>query len=142
MPHCRSPTMDDSSLPPLSFALIEARIDAMTEGPSAYLDTPRWAAALNLIGAGGAILGLLASVIVYFLEPQVWMAVMAYSGLAVMCCACAVPFVRSLWVLWRHFSRSTISIVEQMDHDRGVFAERGDRKSMTFVTPIPIRHPA
>lgn len=123
MPRHMAPMMDESSLLPLSFALIEARIAAMPEGPSAYLNTPHWAAALNMIGAGGATLGLLPSIFVYFLEPQLWMAVMAYSGLAVMCGACAVPFVRSLWVLWRHFSRPTMSIIEQMDHDRGQFIE-------------------
>jgi len=115
--------MDDSSLPALSFSLIEARIEAMPEGPSAELTTPRWAAVLNLIGAGGAIVGLLPSVFVHFVEPRPWMAVMALSGLAVMACACAVPFARSLWILLRHMSRNTKSTIEQMDHDRVVFGE-------------------
>jgi len=123
MPHSKSPTIDESSLPALSFALIEARIAAMPEGTSAYLDTPRWAAALYLIGAGGAIVGLLPSVFEHFLEPGHWMAVMSQSGLAVMACACAVPFARSLWILWRHMSRNTKFTIEQMDHDRVVFGE-------------------
>ena len=51
--------MDDTSLPPLSFTAIEARIQEMPDGPIAALNTPRRAVALNLIGAGGAIIGLL-----------------------------------------------------------------------------------
>lgn len=115
--------MDDTALPPLSFAAIEARIASMPEGPISTLNTPAWATALNLIGAGGAILGLLPSVLVAVLSPQPWMAVMAMSGLAVMVVACAPPFVRSVWVLGRQFRHATAGFIEQMDHEREVFAE-------------------
>jgi len=115
--------MDDSSLPPLSFALMEARIEAMPEGPSADLDTPRWAMALNLIGAGGAIVGLIPSVLVHVMQPQLWMVTMAYSGMTVMAAACVVPFVRSVWVLGRQFVRGRAGFIEQMDHDREAVGE-------------------
>jgi hypothetical protein len=51
--------MGDTSLPTLRFAAIEARIHEMPDSPIAALNTPRWAVALNLIRAGGAIIGLL-----------------------------------------------------------------------------------
>lgn len=115
--------MDDTALPPLSFAAIEARIASMPEGPISVLNTPAWATALNLIGAGGAILGLLPSVLVVLLPPQGWMMVMAESGLAVMLVACAVPFVRYVWLLAQQFRRGTDGFIEQMDHERETFAE-------------------
>lgn len=115
--------MDDTSLPPLSFTAIEARIHEMPDGPIAALNTPRWAVALNLIGAGGAIIGLLPSLLMRVLPPQEWMAMLPLSGAAVMVGACALPFVRSVWMLVRQFSRPTKSIVEQMDHDREVMGE-------------------
>lgn len=115
--------MEDTALPPLSFAAIEARIASMPEGPNAALNTPRWAMVLNLIGAGGAILGLLPSVLVRVMQPQEWMVAMAYSGMAVMAAACIAPFVHSVWVLGRQFVRGTAEFIEQMDHDREVFDE-------------------
>ena len=113
--------MDDSSLPPLSFAVIEARIEAMPEGPVSILDTPRWMVVLYAIGAIGAFFGLLPSLLVQVWEPRPWMASMARIGLVVMCCACALPFMRSVWMLALQFLRFKKSTIEQMDHDRETF---------------------
>lgn len=48
---------------------------------------------------------------------------MARGGLVAMCCAVALPFLRTVWTLTTqmlHFRKFTI---EQMDHDRSVFGE-------------------
>ena len=65
----------------LSFAAIERRIQAMPDGPSAVLNTPRWLAPLNTVGTAGIIVDTLPSVLVYFLTQASWMVVMAYLGL-------------------------------------------------------------
>lgn len=115
--------MDDQSLPPLTFAAIEARIEAMSEGPVSNLATPQWVISLYAIGAVAAVFGMLPSLLMHIWEPRAWMALMARGGVVVMCCACALPFLRSVWTLLTqmlHFRKSTI---EQMDHDRVIFGE-------------------
>ncbi|MBO9663402.1 hypothetical protein [Dokdonella sp.] len=110
--------MDDSSLPPLTFAVIEARIQAMPEGPVSLLDTPRWAVVLYAIGVVAAFFGILPSLLMQFWEPRPWMAWMARGGLVVMCGTCALPALQSMWALLTHMLRFKKSMIEQMDHDR------------------------
>lgn len=110
--------MDGESLPPLTFAAIEARIEAMPDGPVSMLDTPRWAIVLYVIGAVAAVFGLLPSLLEHIWEPRPWMVLMTRGGLVVMCCACALPFLRSVWTLVTQMLRFNKSMIEQMDHDR------------------------
>jgi hypothetical protein len=115
--------MDAQSLPPLTFAAIEARIQAAPDGPASALDTPRWVFVLYAIGASAAFAGVLPSFLMHFWEPRPWMVWMARGGVAGMICACALPFVRSVWGLFRQMLHFRKSMLDQMDHDRVAFRE-------------------
>jgi len=73
--------MDDRS-PALSFALLDARIEAMPDGPASILKTPRILYWLNILGsiAIAIVFGLLPFLLVQFLTPQWWMVRMAQVG--------------------------------------------------------------
>ncbi len=53
----------------LTFALLDAQIEAMPEGPVATLNTPQWARPWTLLGVVGAVLGLLPSLLIQWLAP-------------------------------------------------------------------------
>lgn len=105
----------------LSFAAIERRIQAMPDGPSAVLTTPRWLIWLNVAGTAGIIVGTLPSILIHFLTPAMWMVVMARVGLWTAILAYAPYFVRSVCVLLVEFWRWQPKLVEQSDHDLAQF---------------------
>jgi hypothetical protein len=117
------PTMEGQPAPPLSFAAIEARIKAMPEGPLLALETPGWVTFLYAMGAGAAAVGVLPSLFVLIWAPQPWMGAMASGGVIAMCCALALPYVRSLRIMLTALVHFRSSAIEQMDHDRAVMAE-------------------
>jgi len=69
---------------PLTFALLDAQIEAMPEGPVATLNTPQWIRPWTLIGVAGAVLGLLPSLLIQWFQPAQWMVWISKAGLIVM----------------------------------------------------------
>ena len=61
----------------LSFAMLDARIEGMPDGPASILKTPRAVYWLNILESVAIIFGLLPSLLVQFLTPQWWMVRMA-----------------------------------------------------------------
>jgi hypothetical protein len=108
----------------LSFAAIERRIQAMPDGPSAVLKTPRWLMPLNVLGTAGIIIGTLPAVLIHFFTPASWMVVMAKIGLGMAIVGYVPPFARSVWVLGREFWNWQPKLAEQSDHDLAQFRER------------------
>ncbi len=106
---------------PLTFALLDAQIEAMPEGPVATLDTPQWARHWTLLGVVGAVLGLLPSLLIQWLAPAQWMVWMSKGGLIVMVIGFVPGFVRNGFVLWREFRTHRRGLIAQVDHDVGEF---------------------
>lgn len=115
--------MTGEPLPSLTFAALEARIEAVPDGPVSILDMPRWTITPYAIGAVAAVFGILPSSLVHVWEPRPWMVLMARCGLGVMCCAFALPFLRAVWTLATQMLNFRKSTIEQMDHDRSAFGE-------------------
>ncbi len=88
---------------PLTFALLDAQIEAVPEGPVATLNTPQWIRPWTLVGVVGAVLGLLPSLLIQWFAPAQWMVWMSKAGLFVMVIGFAPGFVRNVFVLWCEF---------------------------------------
>ncbi len=113
--------MDDQPSP-LSFAALDARIEAMTHGSAAsILKTPRFIYCLNILGSIAIVLGLLPFLLVQFLPPQGWMVWMARVGVWSAAVLYAPGMLRGLWVMGREFWHWRIKLVEQSDHDLAQF---------------------
>jgi lipid-A-disaccharide synthase-like uncharacterized protein len=54
----------------LTFALLDAQIEAMPEGPVATFNTPQLIRPWTLIGVVGAVLGLLPSLLIQWFAPD------------------------------------------------------------------------
>lgn len=101
----------------LSYTELERRIKALPEGPANVFTTPRPFAIAGVIGNAGIILGLLPSLLVTFMTPQMWMVWVAQFGLGIAILGCAPEFFRSLWVVARGTYRWRLDQVVQLDHD-------------------------
>lgn len=115
--------MAEQSQEPLSFALLEARIKQLPEGPVAALSHPAWIVRLNIVGAFGATLGILPSLLIKFLPPEMWMLWLARVGVIVTFAAWAPAILRSVYVLVRDMATHRTSWIAQLDHDRPLFAD-------------------
>lgn len=112
------PTLRTESL---TFAELERRIQAIPDGPIAVLNAPGWMVPLNVAGTLGIVVGLLPSLLVRYMEPQMWMVGMAKTGLWLAAAGYALPFLRSVFVLVLDMTQWKQSWVAQMDHDQGQF---------------------
>ncbi|WP_449446722.1 hypothetical protein [Thermomonas brevis] len=113
--------MTRKDLPELTFAWLDAQIEALPEGPVAALDMPRWMRYWTLVGVMGTVVALSPSLFLRWWEPAWWMVYQARIGLAMTMCGLAPAFARSLWVIAREFRRHRHSLVEQFDHDTSSF---------------------
>ncbi|MDQ7758702.1 pyridoxamine 5'-phosphate oxidase family protein [Xanthomonas sontii] len=105
-------------MPPLTFALLEQKIEAMPEGPVSALSTPRWMRVLNAVGWVGSMLALLPSLLLIWLAPQLWMVSLSRVGLA-LTVALTPYFIRTVWLIIYEFSNSRRQWILQHDHDVG-----------------------
>lgn len=109
--------------PALSFAVLEARLQAMPDGPVARLDQPRWARICGWLTMGCILLGLLPILLVRWMTPQQWMLWMARFGVWG-AYGFSAPFIaRVAWILLTEMTGWTRHLVAQSDHDREAFAE-------------------
>ncbi|UHQ22820.1 hypothetical protein LVB77_19575 [Lysobacter sp. 5GHs7-4] len=115
-----------------SYAELERRLRALPDGPASVLDTPRPFAIASIIGNFGIILGLLPSLLITFMAPQMWMVTMAKIGLMVAIIGSAPEFIRCLWVIPRSLWRWRNEQVVQLDHDIVQF-----RKVVVWVSRYP-----
>ena len=101
----------------LSFAELEKRICAMPEGPASVLNTPRWIAICNVVGMFGIVIGLMPSVLIKFLEPQMWMVYMARAGVWAAYVGFAPYMLRTTLLVASNIWRWKAEQVKQLDHD-------------------------
>lgn len=105
----------------LSFASLQARIDAMPNGPPSILDTPRWIRWLNIAGTVAIVVGLMPFLLVQWLEAQAWMIHLAWAGVLGATVFYAPGFLRGLVVMAREFWQWHAKLIEQGDHDLAQF---------------------
>lgn len=108
----------DATAPPLTFALLEQKIEAMPEGPVSALSAPRWLRALNTVGWAGAMLALLPSLLLVWIAPQHWMVTLSQVGL-VLTVAFVPYFLRTVRLLIYEFFNARRQWILQHDHDVG-----------------------
>ncbi|UNK56277.1 hypothetical protein MNQ95_08815 [Pseudoxanthomonas daejeonensis] len=109
--------MDMEHRPPLTFAVLEAKIEALPEGPISALNTPRWARHLALAGVIGMIAAFVPSLLVKWLPPQPWMVLLAQAGLVVTVAGFLPGLLRNLWVLVQDIRHHRAGLIAQFDHD-------------------------
>ena len=109
--------------PPLSFSAIEQRIQALPDGPAAVLNTPKWIARCNVVGAAGILVGLAPFLLIQFIPPRPWMVHMARLGLWIAIAGAAPGILRGLWIMSIEFWRWRPNLVEQSDHDLAQFRD-------------------
>jgi hypothetical protein len=119
--------MQEATQPPLTFALLDAQIEALPEGPISTLRSPRWTRPWTFVGLAGIALGLLPSLLILWMEPRHWMVVLARGGLVITLIGFGPGFIRNLWTLLREFRRHREGFVEQFDHDVEQFREFAGR---------------
>lgn len=101
----------------LSYTELERRIKALPDGPASVLATPKPFAIAAVVGNIGIVVGLLPSLLITFMAPQIWMVWLAKFGLAVAIAGCAPELIRSVWVVGRTSYRWRLDQVAQLDHD-------------------------
>jgi hypothetical protein len=123
----------------LSFSELERRICAIPDGPSSVLNTPRWITRCNVVGTLGVVMGLLPSVLIKVMPPQMWMVFMARSGVWIALIAYAPGFVRGVWVAGRSMWKWKSEQPEQLDHDFVQFRDLAHEISRHSVEAISER---
>ena len=93
--------MQEATQAPLTFAILDAQIEALPEGPVSTLRSPRWTRYWTLAGLAGVALGLLPSLLILWMEPEYWMLFVARAGLMAAVIGFAPGSLRSLWTLFR-----------------------------------------
>lgn len=121
--------MKSRELPELTFAWLDAQIEAIPEGPVARLNAPRWMRYWTMAGVMGMVLALLPSLFLHWWKPAWWMVTQARVGLAIMMIGFAPGFARNVWVLAREFRRHRRGLIEQFDHDTMQFRALAKRLS-------------
>lgn len=109
--------MQEAKQAPLTFALLDAQIEALPEGPVSTLRSPRWTRPWTFVGLVGMALGLLPSLLILWMEPSHWMLVLARGGLVITLIGFGPGFFRNLWTLLCEVRRHRDGFVEQFDHD-------------------------
>lgn len=113
--------MDVEHRPTLTFAALDAEIEALPEGPVSAFNTPRWARRLTLVGLAGMIAAFVPSLLAQWLAPQPWMVWLARTGFAVTVAAFLPGLLRNLWVLVRDLRHHRAGMIAQFDHDVAQF---------------------
>lgn len=101
----------------LTFSELDAKIEALPEGPAAVLRAPKWSKYWTFLGLCGTFLGLLPSLLIIWLEPQYWMVIVSRVGLILMVLGFAPGFLRNVWVTAQEFRRFRRGFIEQFEHD-------------------------
>jgi hypothetical protein len=114
--------MERRVMEPLSFALLEARIKQMPEGPLAVLNHPAWMVRLNVLGAAGAVVAILPSLLIKFMPPELWMLWLARVGVIVTFAGWVPGILRGTFVFIRDLLHNRKTWIAQLDHDRPLFA--------------------
>ena len=73
-------TMHDATQAPLTFALLDAQIEALPEGPVSTLRSPRWMRPWTFVGLVGLALGLLPSLLILWLAVCIQPRAIAQNG--------------------------------------------------------------
>lgn len=120
----------DEERPALTFAWLDAQIEALPEGPAAALDMPGWLRHLAVLGVVGVVLGLLPSLLVQWWPPAMWMLACARVGLALVVVGFVPVIVRSLWVLTQQFRHHRRELVVQFDFDMATLCALARRLSV------------
>lgn len=107
----------------LSFATLEACIEAMPDGPASVLNTPRVLFWFNVGGTIALVVGSLPFLLVQLLEPQWWMVRMAQIGVWSAGVLYAPGLVRDVFILVREFWHWRTKLVQQSDHDLAQFRD-------------------
>ena len=115
--------MESRERPALTFALLDAKIEALPEGPVAALRSPRWTRGWTVAGVVGMVIGLSPSLLVHWLEPQPWMVTVAQGGLVLTIAGFLPGLLRDLLAITREFRRHRHGLIEQFDHDVAQFRE-------------------
>ncbi|MDQ1091676.1 PPOX class probable FMN-dependent enzyme [Xanthomonas sacchari] len=108
----------DAVTRPLTFALLEQKIEAMPKGPVSALSSSRWMRVLNVVGWAGTMLGLMPSVMVVWLAPQPWMVLLSRVG-SLLALAFMPYFLHTVRLVVYEFVNSRRQFVAQFDHDVG-----------------------
>jgi len=109
--------MEIERRPELTFAVLDARIEALPEGPVSALNSPRWISRMMLVGFVGVAVAFMPSLLVKWLAPHAWMVWVARIGLAATIVGLLPGFVRNLWLLIREFHHHRGRFIAQFDHD-------------------------
>lgn len=107
--------------PPLTFAVLDAKIQTLPEGPVSALSAPHWMHVLSIVGLLGMIVAFVPSLLVMWLTPQVWMVRLAQAGLAITAAGLLPGIARNLWVLIRDLRHHRAGMIAQFDHDVAQF---------------------
>lgn len=113
--------MDVEHRPPLTFAVLDAKIEALPEGPVSALNSPRWMHVLSIVGLLGMIVAFLPSLLVMWLAPQMWMVWVAQAGLAVTVAGLLPGAAHKVWVVMRDLRHHRAGMIAQFDHDVAQF---------------------
>lgn len=129
--------------PAFSFDALESRLEAIPDGPASVFDSPRWLLPFYFVGWTGALVGLLPSALIRFMDPAPWMVWMARAGLWIELAGFAPGLVRGGIVLGISFWHWRREQVRQLDHDLPRFRELRDwlcqfpidsrREALSFV---------
>src|SRR5688572_15492462 len=91
--------MDVEQRPPLTFAFLEANIEALPEGPASPFEMPRWVRQLSLVGLIGLTVAFVPLLLAKWLPPQQWMLWLARAGVVLAFAGSAPGIVRNVWML-------------------------------------------
>jgi hypothetical protein len=105
----------------LSYSELEERIRAIPDGPASALNTPSWIFAWNAIGSVGLVLGLLPSLLIKLMDPQMWMVDVARAGIWIAGIGFLPGFARNILTIARSMLRWRTEQPQQLDHDLGHF---------------------
>ena len=97
--------MQEATQAPLTFALLDAQIEVLPEGPVSTLRSPRRTRPWTFVGLAGIALGLLPSLLILWMEHGHWMLVLARGGLVIALIGFGPAFFRNLWTLLRESRR-------------------------------------
>lgn len=106
-----------------SFAVLEKKLRAFPDGPSAVLNMPSWLAMWNAIGTVGIVTGLLPSFLIKFMTPAMWMVLMVKIGVYLAWIGYGPGIIRGLWVIIFEFWHWKQKFVAQSDYDLAQFRE-------------------
>lgn len=107
----------DEEQPALTFAWLDAQIEALPEGPAAALDMPLWLRHFAVLGVAGVVLALLPSLLLQWWPPAMWMLACARIGLALVILGFVPGMARNLWVLVHQFRHHRRELIAQFDFD-------------------------